>query len=56
MQTQWRVGAGGPTGLDYGVLSRRMDSMQLSLERYAELEEDIRVMEREALTAMYEKP
>lgn len=53
MQTQWRVGAGGATGLDDNVLLRRMDRMGLGSEEYDELEADIQVMELAALDAMH---
>lgn len=56
MQTQWRVGAVGPTGLDYNVLHQRMDRMNLSADEYDQLEADIQVMEYAALAAMNEKP
>lgn len=52
LQTQWRTGMGGPTGLDYNVLFRKMDRMNLSPPDYDELEEDIRVLELEALSTM----
>lgn len=53
MQTQWRMGpSSGPYGLDYNVLYHRMDRMELSAERYKELEACIRLMEYEALDEM----
>lgn len=52
IRTQWRVGAMGPTGLDYGVLFLKMDRMKLEPDEYDELEADIRTMEFEALAAM----
>lgn len=55
MSTQWRVGMSGATGLDFGVLYHKMDRMGLTPERYAELENEIRVMEQEALLVMAEK-
>lgn len=56
LQTQWRSGGmGGATGLDYLVLFKKMDRMNLSAEQYDELEEDIRVMELEALRVMSKK-
>lgn len=55
LQTQWRIGSTGPTGLDYGVLFHKLDRMRLADEEYITLEEDIRVMEYEALAAMHEK-
>lgn len=55
VQTQWRVGAGGATGLDYNVLFRKMDRMKLEPDDYDELEADIRAMEFAALERMNEK-
>jgi hypothetical protein len=52
IRTQWRVGAMGPTGLDYGVLFRKMDRMNLQPDEYDELEDDIRTMECAAMGAM----
>ncbi len=48
--TQWRMGMGGPVGLDYNVLYRKMDRMNLSESEYDALEADIRVMEDAVLT------
>jgi hypothetical protein len=55
MQTQWRVGMGGPLGLDYGVAMRKMDRMRLSDSEYDHMEADLRLMEFAALEAMREK-
>lgn len=55
MSTQWRVGMSGCTGLDKGVLYRRMDRMSLSPEEYDQLEQDIDVLERGALTEIHKK-
>lgn len=52
MGSQWRVGMGGATGLDYGPLFHKLDRLDLTAERYDELEEQIRVMERAALVEM----
>jgi hypothetical protein len=52
VRTQWR-GAG--LGLDYNVLFRKMDRMGLSAAEYDDFEDDIRVMEVEAMAAMREK-
>ena len=52
ISTQWRVGAGGPTGLDYNVLFMRMARMDLSDERHEQLFDDIRVIESEALAIL----
>jgi hypothetical protein len=50
--TQWRVGAGGPVGLDYNVLHRELDDLGLHGAERAEMKDDIRVLEAEALDAM----
>lgn len=55
MRTQWRTGMGGPTGLDYGVLFRKMDRMGLSPDEYEQLECDIQVMEVAALNCIFAK-
>jgi len=55
MQTQWRCGMGGATGLDYVALFHKMDRMRLDPGEYEDLEEDIRSMEHEALRAMSER-
>jgi len=55
LRTQWRMGMGGPIGLDYGVLYHKLDRMQLDPEQYAQVEADIRVMEEAALDAMSRK-
>lgn len=53
LQTQWRVaGMGGFVGLDYNILFRKMDRMNLNADEYDQLESDIRVMEYEALSVM----
>ena len=44
----------GPSGLDYNVLFKKLDRMGLSESDYAALEDDIRVMEFEALSVMHE--
>lgn len=55
ISTQWRVGAGWPTGLDYNVLFTRMARMDLSDERHEQLFDDIRVIESEALRIINKK-
>jgi len=55
LSTQWRVGAGGPTGLDYNVLFTRMERLGLTPERYEQLFDDVRVIESEALTILNKK-
>jgi hypothetical protein len=51
MQTQWRTGMGGPTGLDYNVLFTYMERKNLSID----LLDDIRIMESAALTEIHRK-
>lgn len=53
LRTQWRVGTSGPTGLDYNVLYRKMDRMELTPDEYDQLEGDITVMEAAALEEIY---
>ncbi|WP_313401506.1 DUF1799 domain-containing protein [Stenotrophomonas sp.] len=47
--TQWRVGAGGPIGLDYGVIFYEMDREGLEGEKRDEVMAGIRVIETAAL-------
>lgn len=55
IQTQWRMGMGGPTGLDYNVLYHKLDRMNLSKDEYEQMEVDIQVMEHAALTTINRK-
>jgi len=55
MGTQWRIGMSGPTGLDYGVMYRKMDRMKLSDEGFDQLEADVMLMERTALACIHAK-
>lgn len=56
LQTQWRVGGmGGVIGLDYNVMFHKLDRMSLAGDDYAQLEDHIHAMERQALTTMNEK-
>jgi hypothetical protein len=52
--SQWRVGMNGAIGLDHNVLFHRMDRMGLSADDYAQLDDDICVMEQAALSAIRE--
>ena len=49
LQTQWRVGMGGPTGLDYAVLPAVMDLQDVAHAARSALFADLRIMESEAL-------
>jgi len=51
MQTQWRTGMSGPTGLDYNVLFTYMERKNLSID----LLDDIRIMESASLTEIHRK-
>lgn len=51
MKTQWRVGASGPTGLDYNVLFTLMTLKNVGVE----ILDDIRIMESAALAEIYRK-
>lgn len=52
ISTQWRIGMGGPTGLDYNVLFRVLDSKGLPKDDWDQSFDDIRIMESAALEAM----
>jgi len=53
IRTQWRVGAGGPTGLDYNMAFEFMKLMKVKKSMHLETIRAIRVMEREALRQMH---
>lgn len=55
LQTQWRTGMSGPTGLDYNTLFTVMALKNLSDEHQCELLDGIRVMESAALTEIHRK-
>ena len=55
LQTQWRTGISGPSGLDYNTLFSLMAMQHLSDERQCEILDDIRVMESAALTEIHRK-
>ena len=52
MGTQWRTGACGATGLDYGVLPNVMKLVGVSAKDRPGVFQDIRVMESEAIAVM----
>ena len=49
IHTQWRYAGGG---LDYAVLFKKLDRMNLTPDQYDQFEDDIRAMEYAALAAM----
>lgn len=53
--TQWRVGAGGPVGLDYGVIFHELDRTSITGDAFDEMMASIRVIESAALEAINEK-
>lgn len=53
--TQWRVGMGGPVGLDYAALFPLLDRLTTDPAEWQEHFEDVREMEAAALDAMREK-
>ena len=53
--TQWLVGPSGPYGLNYLVLYQKMARMNLTPERYDELEEEIRILEAAAVEEMHKE-
>lgn len=52
LSTQWRVGPGGPYGLDYSVLYQALDRMNISPDESRKLIDDIRILEDSALEQM----
>ncbi|WP_244439056.1 DUF1799 domain-containing protein [Stenotrophomonas indicatrix] len=52
VSTQWRVGAGGPIGLDYNVVYQELQREVLIPEKYDEVMAGIRIIERAALQHM----
>ena len=53
MNTQWRVGMSGPTGLDYSALPIVLEANNVKISK--ELLSDLRVMEVAALKEMSKK-
>lgn len=54
LSTQWRVGAAGPTGLDYNVLPALMRMKSIPRGEWPATLEAIQVMEDKALSIMHE--
>nr|WP_308633623.1 DUF1799 domain-containing protein [Massilia sp. YIM B02443] len=55
MDTQWRIGMAGPTGLDYAALPMALRMIGAARSDWQQLMADIRVMESAALQAMRSK-
>lgn len=49
VSTQWRVGAGGPIGLDYNVVYRELDEEEVTGEERRDAMAAIRILEAAAL-------
>jgi hypothetical protein len=56
VSTQWRMGLGGASGLDYGVLFSLMDRMGIAPADQVQLLQDVRAIELEALPLLNKKP
>ncbi|WP_426287549.1 DUF1799 domain-containing protein [Luteibacter sp. E-22] len=54
MGTQWRVGAAGATGLDYGVMPQVFRLLAIPRSDWPETFDCVRVLEAEALATMRE--
>jgi hypothetical protein len=55
MQTQWRQGFAGPTGLDYAALGAVLRLRSIPRARHGDVFEDVRAMEAETLNLMHAK-
>ncbi len=53
MRTQWRMGMGGVTGLDYAAVYPLLDRMGLEPDEWWQMLEDIAVMESAAVTQIH---
>lgn len=53
--TQWRQGPSGAYGLDYNAIPFVLRMKRIPRERWPDLFEDLRVLERAALLAMREQ-
>lgn len=54
LDTQWRMGASMPVGLDYNAAGLLMDISGVPHEQRMDMLSDLRIMERAALTQMSE--
>ena len=54
-RTQWRMGPVGPSGLDYNVIDRALDRMDLDDDDHADMKWAIRQIEMAALEVLHEK-
>lgn len=54
MGTQWRIGTGGPSGLDYTAIPAAASMLGIKRRDLTDIFPDLRVMEVEALAVMAE--
>ncbi|MCV4285099.1 DUF1799 domain-containing protein [Pseudomonas capsici] len=54
LSTQWRLGQGGPSGLDYSVIPFTASMLGINRRDLTDIFPDLRVMEVEALAVMAE--
>lgn len=52
--TQWRLGQGGPSGLDYTAIPAVASMLGIKRHELTEIFPDLRIMEHEALAVMAE--
>ena len=55
LQTQWRTGAMGATGLDYDILFSLLNRRRLNDQDFDQIFADVQVMEISALNTMNKK-
>jgi hypothetical protein len=55
MQTQWRTGVNGPTGMDYSVLPELWRRLKVPPEQRDDVFHDLRVLEGAALEEIHKK-
>lgn len=55
LNTQWRVGVGGRTGLDYAAVPITLELLGIERAEWPALFDDLRHMERAALTSMHKR-
>lgn len=55
MRTQWRLGQGGPSGLDYTAVQATASMLGIKRHDLGRMFPDLRIMEHEALAVMAEE-
>lgn len=54
LSTQWRLGPGGPSGLDYTAIPAAASMLGIKRQELTKIFPDLRIMEHEALAVMAE--